>query len=431
MASGEPDDFEAIPLGGTAKLANPQGGFAFGYCGVDAHAATIAAAPRFSSAETAAEMVELYWAALTHDVPYDAFASDPTIAAAAADLSTMVDFRGPRSRGLVTPSTIFRGQTAGDLSGPYISQLLWKPVNYGPYVVDQKVRVTAPGVEFLTDYNEWLAIQNGGAPRPQQFIGTDRRYIITPRDLAEWLHRDFPFQAGLNAAFILLASGVGLAPGNPYLNSATQVGGPTFGLFQILDLIASSANLSLQACWFHKWSVHRRVRPEEFAGSLRNKLVLGLQRPIHRQLLDSAALRMVLSRHGSALLPMPYPEGCPTHSAYPAGHATFAGACATMLKAFFNANAAMTNTVVPNADGSALVPYTATPLTAGNEIDKLASNVAIGRVPAGVHWRSDSVQGMLLGEQCAIAVLQDMRRTWNESFVGFSVKKFDGTTVTI
>ena len=51
--------------------------------------------------------------------------------------------------------------------------------------------------------------------------------------------------------------------------------------------------------------------------------------------------------------------------------------------------------------------------------------------PCGVHWRSDCDQGMYLGEACAIAVLQDMRRTWNESFVGFQFKKFDGTTVTI
>ena len=36
-----------------------------------------------------------------------------------------------------------------------------------------------------------------------------------------------------------------------------------------------------------------------------------------------------------------------------------------------------------------------------------------------------------LGEACAIAVLQDMRRTWNESFVGFQFRKFDGTLVTI
>ena len=36
-----------------------------------------------------------------------------------------------------------------------------------------------------------------------------------------------------------------------------------------------------------------------------------------------------------------------------------------------------------------------------------------------------------MGEACAIAVLQDMRRTYNESFGGFQFKKFDGTTVTI
>ena len=79
-----------------------------------------------------------------------------------------------------------------------------------------------------------------------------------------------------------------------------------------------------------------------------------------------------------------------------------------------------------------LVPYAGPPLTAGNEIDKLASNVGLGGAgPGGVHWRSDCDQGMYLGEACAIAVLQDMRRTWNESFVGFQFRKFDGTVVTI
>ena len=432
MSTANPADFEAIPLGGLAKLANPQAGFAFGFCGADTHATTIPAAPRFASAETAAEMAELYWAALARDVRFDTFATDATIASAAADLSTLSNFHGPKSGGRVTPETVFRGPTAGDLVGPYISQLLWKPINYGPYVVDQKVRVAAPNVDFLTDYNEWLGVQDGGPlPRPQQLVGTDRRYIITGRDLTEWLHRDFSHQGGTNAVFVLLASGVGLAPGNPYLTSATQTSNQSLGMSQILDLVASIANLSLQACWYHKWSVHRRVRPEEFGGSLRNKLVLGLPRPVHRQLLESAALQAVQTRFGSALLPMAYAEGCPLHPAYPAGHATFAGAWATMLKAFFNTEAEMTGTVTANEDGSALVPYAAMPLTAGNEIDKLASNVAIGRVIGGVHWRSDSIQGMNLGEQCAIAVLQDMRRTWNESFAGFSFKKFDGATVTI
>ena len=371
-------------------------------------------------------------------MPFDQYATDPTIAAACAELSALSDFRGPKIGGAVTPGTIFRGPTAGDLIGPSISQLLWKPINYGPYVVDQRVRVTPPATadpnaDYLWDYTEWLTVQNGGAPpRPQQFVGTTRRYIITARDLAEWLHRDFTGQGGTNAVFILMASGVGLAPGNPYVTSRTQVGSFTLGVSQILDLISSVANNALQACWFHKWAVDRKVRPEEFGGSIHNKLTLGLPRPIHPEVLDSVALERSRMKYGTALLPQAFAEGCPVHPAYPSGHSAFAGAWGTILKAFFNTEAVIANPVVPDATGSTLVPYVGPPLTAGNEIDKLVSNVGPGRAGAcGVHWRSDCDQGMNLGEACAIAALQDMRRTWNESFVGFRFRKFDGTMVTI
>jgi hypothetical protein len=96
LSTGRPDDFEAIPLGGTVKLANPQAG----------------------------ELVELYWMALARDVPFNDYASDQTIAAACDDLSALTDFRGPKSAGLVTPGTIFRGLTPGDLAGPTVSQFL-------------------------------------------------------------------------------------------------------------------------------------------------------------------------------------------------------------------------------------------------------------------------------------------------------------------
>src|SRR5436190_19752950 len=343
MSTGAPADFEDIQLGGAAKLANPQSGFAFTFCGSDTQATAVPTPPAFASAEQAAEMVEVYWGAMTRDVPFAAYAIDATVAAAATGLSALTDFRGPKVGGTVTPATFMRSSIAGALIGPYVSQLLWKPINYGPYVVDQKVRVVSQGVEYLTDYNIWLGVQNGGAPVAQQFaIPATRRYIINGRDLTEWLHRDFSHQGGTNAVFILGASGVGLAPGNPYLASVTQNGNFTLGQSQILDLVAAVANASLQACWYHKWSVHRRVRPEEFAGSIRNKLVLGLPRPIHNQVLGSQALARVLTNFGSALLPMPYPEGCPVHSAYPAGDATFAGAWCTVLKAFFNNGAVMT-----------------------------------------------------------------------------------------
>jgi len=437
MRTADPADFELIPLGGSGKLSNPQSGFAFVFCGADTQASPVRVPPRFDSAETAAEMVELYWAALARDIPFDAYATDSTIAAAAAELSTLIDFRGPKAGGMVTPGTIFRGSTPGDLVGPFISQLLWKQITYGPYAVDQKVRIALPATsdinaDFLWNYDEWLSVQNGRTPLPRtQVISATRRYILTARDLTEWLHRDFSHQAGTNAVFILMGSGVPLAPGNPYLTSLTQLGNFTLGMSQILDLVASVANLSLQAAWYHKWGVHRRVRPEEFGGSIRNREVLGLPRPIHPQVLGSQALSRIKTRYGSALLPMPYAEGCPVHPAYPAGHATFAGAWATILKAFFDNDTPMTGTVVPDSTGSTLMSYTTMPLKAGDEINKLASNIAIGRIPCGVHWRSDSDEGLRLGEACAIAVLQDMRRTWNESFVGFSFKKFDGTPVTI
>lgn len=135
-------------------------------------------------------MVELYWAALARDVPFDSYATDPTSASAAAELSTLADFRGPKVGGAVTPGTIFRGPTAGDLVGPYISQLLLKPVNYGPYVIDQKVRtalsaVGNPNADFLWSFSEWLSVQNGVSPLPRtQVVANTRRHIITARDLA-------------------------------------------------------------------------------------------------------------------------------------------------------------------------------------------------------------------------------------------------------
>ena len=70
-------------------------------------------------------------------------------------------------------------------------------------------------------------------------------------------------------------------------------------------------------------------------------------------------------------------------------------------------------------------------LTLGNEIDKLASNIALGRDAAGVHYRSDSVRGLFVGEQQALGLLRDYSRTYNERFDGFVVKKFSGEKVKI
>src|SRR5205814_4147178 len=119
---------------------------------------------------------------------------------------------------------------------------------------------------------------------------------------------------------------------------------------------------------------------------------------------------------GSYLLPIAFPEGSPTHPAYGAGHATVAGACVTILKAWFKESTKLVDIgltpMEPTDDGSALVTYTsadAGDLTVGGELNKIASNVAIGRNTAGVHWRSDGTESLKLGEQMAISILRGQR----------------------
>lgn len=111
-----------------------------------------------------------------------------------------------------------------------------------------------------------------------------------------------------------------------------------------------------------------------------------------------------------------------------------AGACATIVKAFFDDTYVIPDPVIPNEDGSALVPYTgadAGQITVGGEMNKVAANIAVGRNHAAVHWRSDYDKSFILGEELAISVLRDQRNTYNEDFAGFTFTRFDGTRITV
>ena len=101
------------------------------------------------------------------------------------------------------------------------------------------------------------------------------------------------------------------------------------------------------------------------------------------------------------------------------------------MKAFFDVDYVLLQSVESTADGSALEPWRGADLTLGNEIDKLASNIALGRDAAGVHYRSDSIRGLFVGEQQALWLLRDYSRIYNERFDGFIVRKFNGDRVKI
>ncbi len=434
VAACEDGRFGDVPLDPTASrtLANPQGAFRFIFAGLDGHATRMRAAPAFASAETAAEMGELYWQALTRDVPFANYDIDQDIAAACADLNSFSETVGPKAAGLVTPETLFRGEAGGDLVGPYISQFLWKNVPYGPTIIEQRYEVPLSFVDTMVTEGNWLNIQRGGAPLEVLGFDPDPRFIYDNRSLGEYVHRDVLFQAYLNAALILLSFGrEAVDRSNPYFNETisnqgafTSLGGPF-----ILDLVTQAGNLALSSAWYQKWNVHRRLRPETYGGRVHFHVNQQRSYDIHPDLLGSNGLARTFSQNDSYLLPQAYPEGSPTHPAYPAGHATIAGCCVTVLKAFFDERFEVPEPVVANATGSFLDPFSGI-LTVGNELDKLASNVAIGRDAAGVHYRSDGIDGLLVGEQQAIGLLQDYSVSTNEEF-SFSLTKFDGTTINI
>ena len=441
LNSGSPADFDAIPMGGDRLLTNPQAGLAFDMQGPDAHALVQPPAPAFASHEQAAEISENYWMALLRDVPFSQYAVNPIANAAAADLTLYGnDFNAPKAGGAVTTATLFRGRTPGDLQGPFLSQFFYQDCNFGANKIEQKITTTVPGVNYMTDFATWLAVQRGANQPPDAFDPVPR-YMRNGRDIGQWVHIDVLFQAYFQAFLILAGAGAPFDDGNPYTNNPSQIGFGTFGGPHIATLLCEVSTRALKAVWYQKWFVHRRLRPEVHAARVHRTLFAGAGYPVHPEILNSfndANRLKGFMPPGNALLPMAFPEGSPTHPAYGAGHATVAGACVTILKAWFNESTRLVdiglNPVQPTDDGLSLVPYTgsdAGDLTVGGELNKIASNVANGRNIAGVHWRSDANESLKLGEQLAIGILRDQRTCYNEVFNGFSLTKFDGTTITV
>jgi hypothetical protein len=451
-SGGDPAALEKVPMGSAdplrqRKFVNPCAGVSFDLEGADSHRLAIPPAPSVQSAEIASEMVEMYWLALARDVPFASYDSHPMTQAAAAELTKLSVFKGPKVNNTVTPGTLFRGFTAGDAAGPYLSQFLLKPVPFGAQTVDQHMRTLLPGSDFLTNYTDWLNAQNGSAPgQPSQF-DTTRRYIRSGRDLAQWVHVDVLYQAYFNAMLMMLHSpdasdgvtgggmGVPLNTGNPYLQSRNQEGFGTFGAPGIATAVAEVATRALKAVWYQKWFVHRRLRPEAYGGLVHNNLSQTRTKyPLNADILNSQAVDRTRRQYGSYLLPVVFPEGSPLHPSYGAGHATVAGACATILKALFDENFIIANPVVPAVDGLSLEPYTGPDrdkLTVGGELNKLASNIPIGRNFAGVHWRSDYTASLKLGESVAISILRDQQAMYGEDFNGYTFTTFAGEKITV
>ena len=334
----------------------------------------------------------------------------------------------------------------------------------------------------MTVWEQYLDVQNGADLRGiETYVKPDgvdqgHRFIATPRDLATYVHFDALYEAYLNACLVLLASGAPLDRGIPFSGADTfdkQQGFAHFGGPHVLTLVCEAATRALKAVRFQKFAVRRRLRPEAVGGRIdrwinKNQLQDGPLRPL-KQLMEGDDFRdgfcdlrwstgklliekvkahnALNNKHfnekpssrDSYLLPMAFAEGSPMHPAYGAGHATVAGACVTILKAYFDhgwtAPGLLENgkpiAYLPNSDGSDLLRVQLhQPLTVEGELNKLAANISIGRNWAGVHYYSDYIESMRLGEEIAIGILEEQKLTYPENFT-MTVPLFDGGAVRI
>jgi hypothetical protein len=464
LGTGRQHDFENIIMGTpgatgfTSTLNGPQCALAFDLEGIDSHMTnSIPPAPSVSSAQTASEEVEHYWGALLRDVPFNAYPTNPLVAQAVADMNNLSFVRGNANREIpypVTPQNLFRGQFVpgdGNVRGPYLSQFLLQPTFFGAQPLTQQYQrflsISEGGADYMTTVSEYQSVQNGVPPTRQLAYDPAFRFMRQGRDLAAYTHVDVLHQAYFVAFLVLAGIGAPLNPDNPYLNSQTQHGFGTLGGPDAAGTIPEMATRALKASWFHKWVVNLRMRPEEYGALVQARLTHTSPFPqaaaaLHSDVLNSAVLPLIHAQYGSYLLPQAFPEASPSHPCYPAGHGTVGGACITALKFFFDGSqkirpllqAAGSDVYVPSADGLSLVPYTGADrdtLDINGELVKLGCNITFGHgIHAGIHFRSSSLQAMILGEQVALSVLQDRAAGYNEPFA-IKITKFDGTVATI
>ena len=486
LDSGKQADFDEVTLaaGAQYKLVDPQASLYTPMEGVDLSCIVSNTPPAVASDALAAEMVELYCKELTRDAPFVDWGSDSDITTVLDNshinkANVLANINAPLDGGVVTLETLFRGQLPAAKEGPYISQLLYYDIPYGGMSLRQKYLApkarsvmnptTGDPSEFGVKKSAMINIQDGKEDdyfniSAGRFESNDR-FIYSGRVLGEMVHGDKLFQHYYNAVQILAGVGCPLDAGLPAPSNDdkfTSIGGEV----DIYHHVANVSGLVLKHAWFHKWQVHRRLRPEATSILLQNQKdsVPGYTY-LSSVLTDNQIIEDIKTMHNdnysvanSYLLSSVFPEGSPCHPAYPAGHATVAGACATVIKAFFDgttkwvdlpkvasgdvranneAKSASYLVAQANSDGTDLINYTGSTanMTVNSEVNKLASNISLGRNWANVHYRSDGDWGMLIGEEVAINYLKEVLSSYNQTHngntVSLTLEKFDGTTITI
>jgi hypothetical protein len=200
-----------------------------------------------------------------------------------------------------TPNAFFRGFTADGAVGPYVSQFLLKPFNYGQIPISGQIITFIPGIDHMTTPSLWMSARNG-CPSPEKIQNDLQiRHIRNGRDLAAYVRTRQVFQAFCNAGIWLFGHGAEQNPGNPCLALAKQASFATFGPPHFLTLLAEASNRALKAAFYGKWFVHRTLRPEEYGGLVHMTKTRQADYPLHPDVLESRAIAETFSPTGSYL----------------------------------------------------------------------------------------------------------------------------------
>ena len=416
------------------------------------------------SAKNIFEMMEVYAMALVIDIPFIEWNNNTLIADIIGYLNAYTtNITAPTVGNTITTKTFLRGNTEDEIFGPYVSQFLIKPFDYGNMPITQKYNPENNPNNGISK-NGWLNIQNGITEYNPNLKQSSLKYNYCGRMIGSMVHNDPLYQYYCNATLIAFEQGI-TATGydNSNINSTLWADG---GAVAVLGNVADVALYALRVAWFQKYHLTLKIRPEVLA----QRITLayndeGLRSSVPKLNtikthcdIGSDLLSLVndynISANGEILngqnyyLNGLYEEGSPTHPSLPAGHAVVAGACVTVMKAMLNTHDSNGDKILwtsngrtveqANADGSNLVSYSDTDvssMTIVGELNKLASNVALGRNFAGVHYRSDGHCGMLSGEEYAISFLQEKIKEFGSKksglFNGYDLEKFDGTRVLI
>lgn len=195
--------------------------------------------------------------------------------------------------------------------------------------------------------------------------------VRTGRELARYFEAETPGLAHRHALNLLLREADWSPPREARVWAA-------------LDIAIYSA---VTAAWYYKWFADHSASPSGIGG--RAGVTSYRPRPFEYDSRVGVLYNREVSPLGDGdgrrrITPNPSP-GTPRHPSYPSGHSTYAAAASELLSWFF-----------PDYR---------------EEFNRLADNAGMARMWAGIHYRSDHVQGQRLGRTVACLVIAQLERS--------------------